>query len=117
MTKDRSGCRSLDIHRPGKGFTIRYEMSFSGLPWGRKFYPHTHTHGDSHTHGRHGYFNVRSKDDISQLNLPHGSTTKKYKTEKVKKWICSEVTVNRLGNPESVLKKKGRLRWEGFAEK
>jgi len=59
-------------------------MSFSGLPWGRKFYPHTHTHGDSHTHGRHGYFNVRSKDDISQLNLPHGSTTKKYKTEKVK---------------------------------
>ena len=36
-----------------------------------------------------------------------------------KKRICSEVSVNSLENAfmESVLKKKGRLWWEGFAEK
>jgi len=31
------------------------------------------------------YFNVRSKADVSQLNLPHGTKTKNWKTEKVKK--------------------------------
>ena len=47
-------------------------------------------------------------------------TTKKCKTEELKcnKRICSEVTVNSLGNhvvsPEE---EKERLRWEGFAEK
>ena len=30
------------------------------------------------------YFNVRSKADMSQLNLPHGTNTKKWKTEKLK---------------------------------
>jgi len=30
------------------------------------------------------YFNVHSKADISQLNLPHGTKTKKWKTEKIK---------------------------------
>ena len=46
-------------------------------------------------------------------------TTKKYKTEKLKskKRICSEVTVNSLGNPCSQSRRrKRRLRWEGFAE-
>jgi len=39
---------------------------------------------------------------MSQLNLPHGKpTTKKCKKEKTKsrKQICSEITVNSLGNP------------------
>ena len=47
-------------------------------------------------------------------------TSKKCKTEKLKsnKRICSEVTVNSLGNPWSQSwRRKGRLRWEGFAEK
>jgi len=46
--------------------------------------------------------------------------TKKWKTEKLKskKWICSEVSVNSLGNPCSQSwRRKGRLQWEGFAEK
>jgi len=29
-------------------------------------------------------FNVRSKADTSQLNLPHGTDNKKWKTEKLK---------------------------------
>jgi len=34
------------------------------------------------------------------------------------KWICSEVSVNSLGNPWIQSgRRKGRLRWEGFAEK
>ena len=52
------------------------------------------------------YFNVRSKADISQLNLPHGTDNEKNvknrnKNYKVKTRICSEVTVNSLGNPYS----------------
>jgi len=45
-------------------------------------------------------FNVRSKANMSQLNLPHG-TDKKCKNRKTKsrKQICSEITVNSLGNP------------------
>jgi len=46
--------------------------------------------------------------------------TKKWKTEKLKskKWICSEVSVNSPGNPWSQSgRRKGRLWWEGFAEK
>jgi len=49
-------------------------------------------------------------------------TTKKWKTEKLKKakkkQICSEVSVNSTGNLWSQSgRRKGRLRWEGFAEK
>ena len=48
------------------------------------------------------YFNVRSKADMSQLNLPHGTNNKKVenrKSKKVKKQICWEVPVNSPGNP------------------
>ena len=31
--------------------------------------------------------------------------------------ICSEVPANSLGNPWSQSRRKGRLRWEGLAEK
>jgi len=42
----------------------------------------------------------------------------KQKNKKVKKRVCSEVSVNTPGNPWSQSwRKKGRLRWEGFAEK
>ena len=47
-------------------------------------------------------------------------TTKKWKTEKLKskKWVCSEVSVNSPGNQWSQSwRRKGMLRWEGFAEK
>ena len=45
-------------------------------------------------------------------------TTKKWKTEKLKKRLCSQVSENRPGNPLSQSgRRKGRLRWEGFAEK
>ena len=48
-------------------------------------------------------------------------TVKKRKTEKklkIKKRICSEVSVNSAGNPWSQSeRRKGRLRWEGFAQK
>jgi len=47
-------------------------------------------------------------------------TTKKWKTEKVKskKRICSEVSVNSPRNPwNQSRRRKGRLRWKGFAEK
>jgi len=38
--------------------------------------------------------------------------------ENRKKQICSEVSVNSLRNPWSQSRRrKGRLRWEGFAEK
>jgi len=46
--------------------------------------------------------------------------TKKWKTEKVKskKRVSSEVSVNSPGNPRSQFgRRKGRLRWGGFAEK
>jgi len=46
------------------------------------------------------YFNVRSKADMSQLNLPHGNRQRKsgkQKKLKSKKRICSEVSVNSLG--------------------
>ena len=69
------------------------------------------------------YFNVRSKAGMSQLNLgptARKPTTKKWKTEKLKskKRICSQVSVNSQGNPWSQSgRRKGRLRWERFAEK
>ena len=43
------------------------------------------------------YFNVNSKADISQLNLPHGTTTKIEEKVKSKKRICSEISVNSPG--------------------
>jgi len=46
--------------------------------------------------------------------------TKKWKTEKLKskKRTCSQVSVNSSGNPWSQsLRRKGTLRWKGFAEK
>ena len=61
-------------------------------------------------------FNVRSKADISQLNLLHGA--KKAEKRKTKNRKCLEVSVSSPGNPWSQSwKRKGRLRWEGFAEK
>ena len=64
------------------------------------------------------YFNVRSKADMSQLNLPHGTKkctnrkTKKVKTDmlrsSVKIWGIHVVT------PEE---EKERLQWEGCAKK
>jgi len=52
------------------------------------------------------YFNVRSKADMSQHNLPHGTNNKKWKTEKLKSkktdmLRTSEVSVNSPGNPWS----------------
>jgi len=67
------------------------------------------------------YFNVRSKAGTSQLNLPHGTDKWKVenrKTEKVKKRICSEVSVNSPENRCSQSwRRNGRLQWKGFAEK
>jgi len=58
---------------------------------------------------------------MSQLNVPHGINNQKVengKTKKSKKRICSEVSVNSPGNQWSQSRRrKGRLRWEGFAEK
>jgi len=50
------------------------------------------------------YFNVRSKADISRLNLPHGNRQlKKCKTEKLKSKNTDMLRskVNSLGNPYS----------------
>jgi len=50
------------------------------------------------------YFNVSSKADISQLNLPHGTEVKKSGKEKNQKEITrirSEVSVNSPRNPWS----------------
>jgi len=68
------------------------------------------------------YFNVRSKSDMSWLNLPHGTNNEKSGKQKKKlrskKRICSEMSVNSPTNPWSrSCRTEGRLRWEGFAEK
>ena len=69
------------------------------------------------------YFNVQSKADTSQLNLPHGTNNKKVenrRTEKLTKTAkCSEVSVNGLVNPEkkNLEKKKRRLRWGTICRK
>ena len=62
-------------------------------------------------HEKRCYFNVRSKANMSQLNLPHGNRQlKSVKTEekklKVEKQICSEITVNSPGNI-SIEERKG----------
>ena len=58
---------------------------------------------------------------LGPLSYRTEPTTRKCKnrTTKSRKQICSEITVNNLGNPcsESRRRKKERLRWEGFAEK
>jgi len=58
----------------------------------------------------------------SQLNLLHRTDNEKVENRKTKKskknQICSEVSVNSMGNLWSQSgRRKGRLRWEGFAEK
>jgi len=54
---------------------------------------------------------VRSKADISQLNLPHGTKKiKKWKTEKVTK---TDMQADTQGNPWS----QSRRRKEGYGEK
>ena len=67
------------------------------------------------------YFNVRSKADTSQLNLPHGNQqlkSGKQKNYKIKKQICSEVSVNSPGNPCSQSwRRKEKLWQKGFTEK
>jgi len=52
-------------------------------------------------------FDVQS-NPLSQLNLPHGTKLKNWKSEKLrsKKRLCSEVSVNSRESVESVLKKK-----------
>ena len=58
---------------------------------------------DSHTirYDTRCYINVRSKANMSRLNLPHATDNWKSVKLKSKKRICSEVTVNSLGNPRS----------------
>ena len=69
------------------------------------------------------YINVRSKANMSQLNLSYRTeqTTKKCKNRKTKsrKQICSEITVSSPGNPcsEYLRRRNEGLQWEGFAEK
>ena len=64
---------------------------------------------------------LHSKADMSQLNLPHG--TNKQKVEKQKNWKVKTNMLRRIGkqsagNPWSQSwRRKGKLRWEGFAEK
>ena len=59
----------------------------------------------------------------TRVSLIYGTepTTKKWNTEKKlksEKRICSEVSANSPGNPRSQpRRRKGRLRWKGFAEK
>jgi len=56
-------------------------------------------------HDTRCYSNVRSKADMSQLNLyrtePTTKKCKKNRKSKSKKRICSEVTVNSEGDPRS----------------
>jgi len=57
---------------------------------------------------------------MSQLNLPHGTDSHKVENRKTKKYKTDMLRSNSKQSGESmlsVLKKKGRLRWEGFAEK
>jgi len=67
------------------------------------------------------YFNVCSKANMSQLNLPRGNRLLKsgiQENKNEKKRICSEISVNSLGKQSSQSGRiKGRLRWERFAEK
>ena len=71
-------------------------------------------------YGTRCYFKMRSKADVSQLNLPHGTKKLESGKRKSKKRVCSEVgiTVNSPGNPWSQSwKRSRRLRCEEFAER
>ena len=68
------------------------------------------------------YLNVRSKANMSQLNLAHGTDKKCKKNRKKtrsRKQICSGITVNSPGNPRSkyLSRRKEELQWERFVEK
>ena len=55
---------------------------------------------------------------MSKVNLQRGKLTVENRKSREKKRVCSEVSVNSPGNPCSQSgRRKGRLRWEGFAEK
>jgi len=63
---------------------------------------------------------VRSKADITQPNLPHGTNNYEWKREKLnskKTDMLRSIGKQSGESVESVRKKKRRLRWEGFAEK
>jgi len=61
---------------------------------------------------------MRSKTYMSKINLQRGILTVDNSRSREKKRICSEVSVNSPGNPWSQSRRrKGRIWWEGFAEK
>ena len=63
---------------------------------------------------------MRSKTFMSKINLglQSGILTVENRKSRERKRICSEVSVNSPGNLCSQSgRRKGRLRWEGFAEK
>ena len=58
------------------------------------------------------------KDLMSKINLQRGKLTVENRKSRERKRICSEVSVNSLGNPWSQSRRRnGRLWWEGFTEK
>ena len=62
------------------------------------------------------YFNVRSKADMSRLNLPHGNQLKIVKLKSTNRYARSDS--KSLGNHVvSHEEERERLQWEGFAEK
>jgi len=54
---------------------------------------------------------------MSQINLQHGTTTVENRKTKVKTDMLRSIGKQSGESAESVQEKKGRLRWEGFAEK
>jgi len=65
------------------------------------------------------YIYIRSKADVSQLNLSHGTENKgrKHKKEKLKT-IIDMLRRNSSGkSPWSSVLKEGKSLWKGFAEK
>ena len=61
---------------------------------------------------------MRSKTYMTKINLQHRILTVENRKSRERKGICSEVSVNSPGNPWSQSRRrKGRLWWEGFAEK
>jgi len=61
---------------------------------------------------------MRSKTYMSKINLQRGKLTVKNRKSRERKQICSEVSVNSLGNPWSQSRRRnGAQWWEGFAEK
>ena len=61
---------------------------------------------------------MRSDTYMSKINLQRGKLTVENRKSREIKRICSEVSVNSPGNPGSQsARRKGKLRWEGFAQK